>query len=162
VDKIKGVPTIRVEPKAEVLGLLCQRLEDGVIPHATEPIGRIRRVGFAAVHDAVPVATGGGLNALADGVGLIEEIVIKPHAGQASGCHVAVTDPGAAEGVLDAEDRELRAAAGVRSARTQRHQAVCLKKTGKRRTIALWIKWRHGLLPCDAELLEVNDANTTG
>ena len=44
------------------------------------------------MHDSVPVAAGRGVDRLAEGVRLVEEVVVEPQPGQAGVGHVAVAD----------------------------------------------------------------------
>src|SRR5438876_10713653 len=58
--------------------------------HAAKPVLGVGEIRLAAVHDAVPVAAARRVDVLADGMALVEEIVVEPQAGQASGGHVLV------------------------------------------------------------------------
>jgi hypothetical protein len=42
------------------------------------------------MHDTVPVAAAGGVDVLANAMALVDEIVIEPQAGEATGGHVLV------------------------------------------------------------------------
>src|SRR5205807_40604 len=63
------------------------------MPQTTpEPILRVPVVRLTAMQDRVPVAAFGRVEVLADGVRFVEEIVMKPEAGETCQGEVAITD----------------------------------------------------------------------
>src|SRR5690349_11011054 len=71
----------------KVASSLRQRLKDGMLADAAEPVFRVPVVRLAAMHDAVPVTAVRGINLLADGMGLVEKVMEEPEGGEAAaGC----------------------------------------------------------------------------
>src|SRR5262249_9391052 len=69
---------------------LAQRSVDGGGTDATKPVLGVVEVACAAVHDAVPEASFGCINFLADAMGLVQIVEAQPETRVTSGCHSRV------------------------------------------------------------------------
>lgn len=66
-----------------LIGEFGQIFENGMRSDTAEPVFRIAKIAFAAVHDAMPKTTFWRLDALADRVALVEFTNQQPHSAQA-------------------------------------------------------------------------------
>ncbi len=122
IDKAVRVP--RLIPRPDrcggcqrvgcLIGLDCKRGKDSMLADSPEPVFGISKIGFPAMHHAMPIAAARRGNSLADRMGFIEEIEPQPHCGEAAVSHGRIHNRAATAQVRMAEqsqrwlDRTLR------------------------------------------------------
>ena len=77
VDEAKRIPLVGCQQMlfAQLAYLVGDQMVNRMVAHFAKPVFGVGEVAFAAMHDAVPVASRGGGNALTNRVRLVEEIV---------------------------------------------------------------------------------------
>src|SRR5260370_42376066 len=106
--------------------------------HTAKPILGIIEIRLPTMNDAVPVAATGGFDVLADAMGLVDEIVIKPQAGQTGGGHVAITNLFRREGIFYRQGRELWSGSFIRLAWAKRIYRRLGEQCIDGRAVKLW------------------------
>lgn len=120
IDESIGVPVVRFGKKEGIgnevailrerqLGRFSRKLGiNRVLADLAEPIFRVRPIGLAAMHDAVPITAGGRVNVLADRVRTVEKIEQQPQAAKAALGHVSFLYRLASEKFFDGQLFEER------------------------------------------------------